>query len=278
MIRTFYVVVLSLLVVSGLVSPAFAQASSFVPAVGIAADPVLDNAYAVAFADGKVVTYNMHYYGRVNYYRVNGKLISFVSIVMTSDGRGYYLLARNGHVFGFGDAKVYTSADLIHSGSPFTAMTLTPGGYWLLTANGEVYSFGAAQYLGGDPKFDPKATAVAINTTYGVNDYRVTYSDGTSIDYLGNKGGAQTNIYKLDGPVVDAIVSQDGSKDAFWEITSKDQLWGYQAPSSNLMVKTIPAPIVGMSLEAGGTTIIAVDNIGYTSTITWPDGLPVMTS
>src|ERR1700722_12515898 len=108
--KCFFVAMLSLLVVSGLVAPAFAQQtqdkSVTISAVGIAANPVINDAYALAFTTGRVFTHNMPNYGELHG-PLNGPI---VAIAMTPDGNGYYLAGRDGGVFAFGDAHFYGSA------------------------------------------------------------------------------------------------------------------------------------------------------------------------
>ena len=68
----------------------------------------------------------------------------------TATGKGYWLFARDGGVFTFGDAKFYGSAASMHLTSPVVAMqrTLDGQGYWMLTRNGQVLPFGDAANFG----------------------------------------------------------------------------------------------------------------------------------
>ena len=67
----------------------------------------------------------------------------------TPTGAGYWLVARDGGVFTFGDARFHGSG----SGAPslqFAGMAPTPtgDGYWLVTRTGSVFAFGAARWHG----------------------------------------------------------------------------------------------------------------------------------
>jgi hypothetical protein len=75
---------------------------------------------------------------------------SFVAIDATRRG-GYSLIADNGSVWGFGDAKTY-----YRTGAGFLSAPVVDGvlarkgrGGWLLGADGAVYAFGGSTYLGG---------------------------------------------------------------------------------------------------------------------------------
>ena len=58
--------------------------------------------------------------------------------------RGYYLVASDGGVFTFGDARFYGSLGGQHLNRPIVGMAVTPdgGGYWLVASDGGVFSFG----------------------------------------------------------------------------------------------------------------------------------------
>jgi hypothetical protein len=73
-------------------------------------------------------------------------------MVPTADGKGYWLVGRDGGIFTFGDASYVGSlpgegiSDTITGVSP----TADGGGYLMVSAGGRVYSFGDAPYM-GDP-------------------------------------------------------------------------------------------------------------------------------
>ena len=57
-----------------------------------------------------------------------------LGIAPTVDGKGYWLLARDGGIFSFGDAHFYGSTGAMTLNAPVISMASTPGGhgYWLL--------------------------------------------------------------------------------------------------------------------------------------------------
>ena len=68
----------------------------------------------------------------------------------TKTGRGYWLVAADGGMFTFGDAKFHGSM----GGQPLLApiITILPTtsgrGYWLVGLNGDVFNFGDARFFG----------------------------------------------------------------------------------------------------------------------------------
>jgi hypothetical protein len=69
-----------------------------------------------------------------------------VAIVPTAEGRGYFLVAKDGGVFAFGDAKFAGSLPSASIKGTVVAVTHTynGGGYYMLSASGKVYALGDA--------------------------------------------------------------------------------------------------------------------------------------
>ncbi|MGH9282756.1 MAG: FG-GAP repeat domain-containing protein, partial [Acidimicrobiales bacterium] len=69
---------------------------------------------------------------------------------------GYWLLARDGGIFAFCDAKFFGSTGALRLNQPIVGMAATPSGqgYWLVAADGGIFSFGDAAFHGstGDIK------------------------------------------------------------------------------------------------------------------------------
>ena len=91
-----------------------------------------------------------------------------VAIVPTPSGRGYWLVARHGGLFAFGDAAFEGSLGCLNpsvacggansaSDTAIVGMAATPngGGYWLVDANANVFAFGDARYEGSAGCVDP---------------------------------------------------------------------------------------------------------------------------
>jgi hypothetical protein len=63
-------------------------------------------------------------------------------------GKGYWLVAANGAVYAFGDAKGHGSGSHLASTVCGIAPTLTGSGYWIADHAGTALSFGDAPVLG----------------------------------------------------------------------------------------------------------------------------------
>jgi hypothetical protein len=66
----------------------------------------------------------------------------------TLDGKGYWLVASDGGIFAFGDARFYGSTGGIRLNRPIVGMAVDPatGGYWLVASDGGVFAFDAPFY------------------------------------------------------------------------------------------------------------------------------------
>src|SRR5205807_45635 len=73
-----------------------------------------------------------------------------VSMASTPTGKGYWLVARDGGIFAYGDAKFFGSTGGTKLNQPIVGMAATQSGqgYWLVASDGGVFAFGAAAVLG----------------------------------------------------------------------------------------------------------------------------------
>ncbi|MGH8973945.1 MAG: hypothetical protein ACRD0C_12175, partial [Acidimicrobiia bacterium] len=80
-----------------------------------------------------------------------------MGIAPTANGAGYWMVARDGGIFSFGDAGFFGSLPGSKVPGPAAAVrpTRTGGGYLIATTNGTVVNFGDAPSLGGVPDLAP---------------------------------------------------------------------------------------------------------------------------
>ncbi|MDA8367272.1 MAG: hypothetical protein M0Z62_10010, partial [Actinomycetota bacterium] len=73
-----------------------------------------------------------------------------VGMAATPDGGGYWLVAADGGIFSFGDARFHGSTGALVLNQPIVGMAATPdgGGYWLVAADGGIFTFGDAPFKG----------------------------------------------------------------------------------------------------------------------------------
>jgi hypothetical protein len=97
----------------------------------------------------------------------------------TPDGRGYWMVAADGGVFTFGDARYYGSAARDNIGTWVTGIAPSAGGdgYWLVAATAGVLSYGDAVFYGPSPNEPPFAPTAAIAATPDGKGYLLLQPD-----------------------------------------------------------------------------------------------------
>src|ERR1700683_5552174 len=112
-----------------------------------------------------------------------------VGMVPSADGGGYFMVASDGGVFAFGDAKFAGSCPGI-GGCNGAAVAVMPdatgNGYWVVTSSGSVYPFGDAVNYGARGAQAGGITS-AVATPAG-GGYWILGSDGQVFNF-GNAAG-----------------------------------------------------------------------------------------
>ena len=156
----------------------------------------------------------------------------------SDDGGGYFMVAADGGVFAFGDAKFEGSCPGI-GGCSGTAVAVMPdasgNGYWLVTATGHVYAFGDAVNY-GQPGPQSVAVTAAARTTDGggywllfSNGAIATFGDAKSLgDPVGTVGGSNpaTAIFTTSSGGGYWIASANGGVDAYGDAPNDGSMAG----------------------------------------------------
>jgi len=158
-----------------------------------------------------------------------------VAMVPSSDGAGYFMIASDGGIFAFGDAKFAGSCPGI-GGCAGPAVAVMPdasgNGYWLVTATGNVYAFGDAPYLGAPPRRAAAVTS-AVRTPDG-GGYWVLFADGKVVPF-GDASSHGDPAGSLGGDTASAVVAtSDGG--GYWVDTAAGSVFHYgDAPADGSM-------------------------------------------
>ena len=96
----------------------------------------------------------------------------------TATGDGYWLVASDGGIFAFGDARFHGSTGGRPALAPIGGMAATPSGagYWLVGADGTVHAFGDARSFGSATA--PGVPLTRIAPLAGGAGYRMAAADG----------------------------------------------------------------------------------------------------
>lgn len=173
-----------------------------------------------------------------------------VGMVPSHDQAGYFMVASDGGVFAFGDAKFAGSCPGIGgcSGAAVAVMPDASGsGYWLVTATGNVYTFGDAPYFGAPGRqASPITSAVATPDGKG---YWILDADGQVFAYgeapnLGNVAAGATGGLN---PATAIFATSDGS--GYWVADALGKVFTFgDAPNDGDMSAThLNGPIIAAS-------------------------------
>jgi hypothetical protein len=150
-----------------------------------------------------------------------------VGMVPTYTGHGYFMVASDGGVFAFGDAKFEGSCPGI-GGCAGTAVAVMPdhtgGGYWLVTNTGGIYAFGDAAYYGG-----PTATSVPVVdgvATRSGNGYWLLFANGV-VDNFGSADsfGAPLGFVNAFNPATTIFPTADNQ--GYWVASARGDVFSY---------------------------------------------------
>jgi hypothetical protein len=162
-----------------------------------------------------------------------------VGMVPSADGRGYFMVASDGGVFAFGDARFAGSCPS-SGGCSGAAVAVIPdasgNGYWLVTQTGHVYAFGDAPFYGAPGPQNAQVTS-AVRTPDG-KGYWILFADG-SIDSYGDARafGTAAGTFGRANPASALFSTADGM--GYWVASSNGTVVPFgDAPEEGSMAGT----------------------------------------
>jgi hypothetical protein len=173
-----------------------------------------------------------------------------VAMVPSATGGGYFMVASDGGVFAFGDARFAGSCPGI-GGCAGSAVAVVPdstgNGYWLFTNSGNVYTFGDAPYYGADP-----GTGVAVTSAVATPDghgYWMLFSNG-AIAPFGDAPNLGSPIGYTNPANQATTIFPTANGGGYWVGSSRGDVFAYgDAPFLGSMAGT---PLNGMIIAASG--------------------------
>ena len=169
----------------------------------------------------------------------NSLAAPIVGMVPSTSGHGYFMVASDGGVFAFGDARFAGSCPGI-GGCYGAAVAVMPdgtgNGYWLVTNLGAVYAFGDAGNYGEPPSESvPAVDAVA---TPGGHGYWVLHANGVVFSF-GDAGamGFPLGYVNSFNPAAAIFPTADGL--GYWVAAARGDVFSYgDAPFMGSMAAT----------------------------------------
>jgi hypothetical protein len=193
-----------------------------------------------------------------------------VGMAATPDGQGYWLVATDGGVFSYGDAKFYGSTGAIHLNQPIVDMEATPDGlgYWLVASDGGVFSFGDAKFYGSTGAIHLNQPIVGMASTPDGLGYWLVASDGGVFTYGDAKFYGSTGAIHLNKPIAGIAPTPDAK--GYWLVASDGGIFTFgDAPFSGtagVSGESITGIVVDPSTAA--YTLVEVNGTAVAPTLT----------
>jgi hypothetical protein len=163
-----------------------------------------------------------------------------VGMVPSNDGAGYFMVASDGGVFAFGDAKFEGSCPGI-GGCSGHAVAVVPdatgNGYWVVTDTGSVYTFGdAANYGAPGPQASGITSAVATPNGGG---YWVLDAAGQVFPFGNAAGMGSLPPGSAGGFDPASAIFETSDGEGYWVVTGLGQVTAFgDAPADGDMSAT----------------------------------------
>jgi hypothetical protein len=187
-----------------------------------------------------------------------------VGMRASADGGGYWLVAADGTVYGYGDAKNLGSLAGTHLNAPIVGIASTPdgGGYWLVSSDGGIFAFGDAQFHGSTGALHLNAPIVGMAATSTGGGYWLVASDGGIFAFGDAQFHGSTGALHLDAPIVGIASTPDAG--GYWLVASDGGIFAFGNASFHGSAggQAHSAPITGIAATADGAGYWLVDARG----------------
>jgi hypothetical protein len=125
---------------------------------------------------------------------------------------GYWLVASDGGIFAFGNARFFGSTGAIKLNQPIVGVAPTPSGngYWLVASDGGIFAFGDARFFGSTGAIKLNQPIVGMAPTPSGNGYWLVASDGGIFAFGDAQFYGSTGAIKLNRPITGMTTSATG--------------------------------------------------------------------
>ncbi len=193
-----------------------------------------------------------------------------VGMAATPDGQGYWLVATDGGVFSYGDAKFYGSTGAIHLNQPIVNMESTPDGlgYWLVASDGGVFTFGNAKFLGSAGAIHLNKPVVGMSATPDGLGYWLVASDGGVFTYGDAKFYGSTGAIHLNQSIAGIAPTPSGA--GYWLVASDGGIFTFGDATFSGSLGGIGKNVTGMVIDpsTGAYTLVEANGTSVVPTLT----------
>jgi SpoIID/LytB domain protein len=176
---------------------------------------------------------------------------------------GYWVVAPDGGVFAFGEAKFYGSTGNIRLNQPVVGMgaTTSGGGYWLVARDGGIFSYGDAAFHGSAGAIKLNQPVVGMAATPSGGGYWLVATDGGIFAYGDAQFRGSTGAMRLNKPVVGMTATPSGN--GYWLVASDGGIFAYGDAQfwGSTGAMRLNQPIVAMAATptGGGYWLVGAD-------------------
>jgi len=155
-------------------------------------------------------------------------------IAATRDGGGYWLVARDGGVFAFGDAKFSGSMAGRSLNGPVVGIAGDGAGYELVGSDGAVFAFGGAPFYGAAGSQTSNQWVIGMAAKPGGGGYWLVAYDGSVFTYggatfFGSLGGAHLVLSIAVAPPAAGDEVTDAERTAWERVALCEEGGNWQA-------------------------------------------------
>ena len=167
---------------------------------------------------------------------------------------GYWMVARDGGIFTFGNLPFYGSEGGRTLNKPIVGMARTPddGGYWLVASDGGIFTHGDAPFKGSTGSLVLNKPIVGMAATPSGQGYWLVASDGGIFTFGDAPFKGSTGSMVLNKPIVGMAATSSGQ--GYWLVASDGGIFTFGDAvfkgSTGSMV--LNKPIVGMAATSTG--------------------------
>jgi lipoprotein-anchoring transpeptidase ErfK/SrfK len=145
----------------------------------------------------------------------------------TPTGKGYWLVAGDGGVFCFGDARFYGSTGAMRLNQPITQLIPGPKGkgYWLMASDGGVFTFGSARFHGSMGNKRLNAPVIGMTATPDGRGYLLVARDGGVFTFGNARFRGSTGNKHVSSPIVGIAGTSSGK--GYWLATRDGRVYRF---------------------------------------------------
>ncbi len=167
---------------------------------------------------------------------------------------GYRMVASDGGIFSFGNAKFLGSMGGRRLNAPIVGIVPTQfgSGYWEVASDGGLFSFGSAKFYGSMGGKRLNAPIVSMASTPGGQGYWEVASHGGIFSFGNAKFFGSMGGKRLTAPIVGIVPTPDGQ--GYWEVASDGGIFSFGNAKfyGSMGGKRLSSPIVGMAAAPDG--------------------------